>query len=58
MRRALCCLTVNHNVRAAELSSEDLRALVSKELSATQALEDNSPSIIEAEYSEVGDGAD
>ena len=48
-------VTVNHNVRAAELSLEDLRALVSKELSATQALEDNSPSIIEAEYSEVSD---
>ena len=51
-------VTINHNVRAAELSLEDLRALVSKELSERPALEDNSPSIIEAEYSEVGDGAD
>ena len=47
-------LTVNHNVRAAELSLEDLRALVSKEL---ESVKPALPSIIEAEYSEVGDGS-
>jgi len=39
-------VTVSHSVRASELSLEDLRAMVSKELSAT-------PALIEAEYTEV-----
>ena len=43
-------VTVNHNVRAAELSLEDLRAMVSKELAATAP----QPALIEAEYTEVG----
>ena len=42
-------LTVNHNVRASELSLEDLRAMVSKELAGP------TPALIEAEYTEVKD---
>jgi len=42
-------VTVNHNVRAAELSLEDLRAMVSKELAQTAP----QPALIEAEYTEV-----
>ena len=45
-------VTVNHNVRAAELSLEDLRAMVSKELAAApQPL----LMIEDAEFTEVGD---
>lgn len=47
-------VTVNHNVRAAELSLEDLRALVSKELESVKPL----PALIEGEFTEVSDGSD
>ena len=44
-------VTVNHNVRAAELSLEDLRAMVSKEIAQAPAL----LMIEDAEYTEVDD---
>jgi hypothetical protein len=45
-------VTINHNVRASELSLEDLRAMVSKELAQTPV-----PLMIEdAEVTEVDDG--
>ena len=50
-------VTVNHNVRAAELSLEDLRAMVSKELAAAPQpmlmIED--ADVSDAEYTEVDD---
>jgi hypothetical protein len=42
-------VTVNHNVRPAELSLEDLRAMVAKELSSGAGY----PALIEGEYTEV-----
>lgn len=43
-------VNVNHNVRASELSLEDLRRMVSNELAQP------APALIEAEYTEVTDG--
>lgn len=45
-------VTVNHNVSARELSLDDLRQLVAKELDRVPA----APALIEAEYTEVRDG--
>jgi hypothetical protein len=50
-------VTITHNVRASELSLEDLRAMVSKELAASPApllmIED--ADVSDAEYTEVED---
>lgn len=49
-------VTINHNVRASDLSLEDLRALVASRALPPPGGGDDNPSIIEAEYSEVSDG--
>jgi hypothetical protein len=46
-------VNVNHNVRAAELSLDDLRAMVAKELSVAPL-----PALIEADYTEISDGSE